>query len=142
MLVCGILTTLFVSHLYDDYQTYLNRPVRAEEIVPVLPNQEFVIQIEEPKVPAIEQAQIYNIEGLEDIPYVDEEGYFVPIFEAPRVLPNMQMSDHAPFAFPEQYPEEHYAPLPIEQGHQRFSDSEFTYIDEEEEEPEYQDTYL
>ena len=108
------------------------------------PNDQVAIAIQEreyPPLPAeetIDQGYIDNSVKFDDIPYADEEEYIVPVFEAPRVLPNMQMSDHAPLAFPEQYSEEQYAPLPIEetidQGYignsVRFDD--IPYVDEEE----------
>ena len=52
------------------------------------------------------------------------------------------MSDHAPLASPEQdFEEPHDWALLNEQGHLSFNQSDIPYIDEEEE-PEYQDTYL
>ena len=167
LIVMGIFIVMnleFGREIYQAFSRYWNRPAtEVGGVIPVIPRLETVIQIEEPDIPAIDQGYVDNDED-NDIPYMDDPQYFVPIFEAPHPLPSIQkenvgidieLQDMGPIIPPlffepnEQAPtpvlEKEYAPPPIEQGPLSFPHLGYTlFIDEEgeEEETEYQDTYL
>ena len=139
-------TRLGVS-IFEDITRYRNRG-HVGRVFPVLTNEDnTVLPIDDSNMTDTQQAFGANIEGFDDIPYIDEEEDVLPDIEQGQVAVHMELNNKMnAFAYPEDYPldyEDPYVMFHIAKGPLSFEGQYIPYIDEEEEEePKYQDSYL